>query len=130
MPQSASLDTKSNHKANTSINTDKSTNTAKSMNPNSSKLQQTRLIRLQQNQHELVVTPLPGQTLLQAARSQAQPIDFKCGQGTCGRCRVKVIEGSTLLAPSNQAEQNKLGRELAQGYRLACQTIIASASVE
>lgn len=82
-------------------------------------------IRLQQHQQELIVYPMTGQTLLQAARSQGQPIDFKCEKGTCGRCTVQVVEGSALLAPTNPAEQAKLGELLNQGYRLACQTKIS-----
>ena len=44
------------------------------------------------------------------------------GKGLCGRCRVRVLEGSGLLAPPTAAEKRFLSAgELAGGWRLACQ---------
>ena len=44
------------------------------------------------------------------------------GAGTCGRCRVKLTAGAPANAPSRHLSAD----ELAQGYRLACRTRIAS----
>ena len=62
-----------------------------------------------------------GTILLDAARQAGVQLVALCGgQGTCGRCRVQVREGA-VSAPS-QSEQDLLSpRELAAGYRLACQ---------
>lgn len=70
----------------------------------------------------------PGCTVLQAAR-EVLPLDTggvsaPCGgQGLCGRCRVRLVQGE--LSPPGELEQELLGsRELAEGYRLACQAVI------
>jgi len=61
-----------------------------------------------------------GTTLFHAAAWTGQPIESTCGgRGTCGKCRVQVIEGSTPMTP---ADQEHLSREdLAAGWRLSCQ---------
>lgn len=48
------------------------------------------------------------------------PVDFPCnGQGTCGKCRVKIIGE---LSPPTQSELKHLdASELSAGVRLACQ---------
>src|ERR1700674_1115358 len=65
----------------------------------------------------------PGTTLFSAAHWIGLPIDSTCGgRGTCGKCKVRVIEGRTdaetadhrLLRPS----------EIADGWRLSCQARI------
>jgi uncharacterized 2Fe-2S/4Fe-4S cluster protein (DUF4445 family) len=47
-----------------------------------------------------------------------------CGnKGLCGRCRIKVIAG--VFSPPTQVEKELLGtEEIANGYRLSCQTRI------
>jgi ferredoxin len=81
-------------------------------------------IRLRQNQSYFEVVPRPHQTLLDAALEQKQFIDFKCRKGTCGRCKVRVTEGASLLHPPHEKERIKLQHSLAQEYRLACQAMI------
>jgi uncharacterized 2Fe-2S/4Fe-4S cluster protein (DUF4445 family) len=65
----------------------------------------------------------PGTTLFSAAHWIGLPIDSTCGgRGTCGKCKVRVIEGRTdaetadhrLLRPS----------EIEDGWRLSCQARI------
>ena len=65
----------------------------------------------------------PGTTLFSAAHWIGLPIDSTCGgRGTCGKCKVRVIEGRTdaetadhrLLRPS----------EIEEGWRLSCQARI------
>ncbi|HZE06047.1 MAG TPA: 2Fe-2S iron-sulfur cluster-binding protein, partial [Solirubrobacteraceae bacterium] len=65
-----------------------------------------------------------GTTVLQAARSVGVPLASVCGgHGTCGRCRVRVIQGA-VGAPSSQERGQLSAHELAQGVRLACQTCV------
>lgn len=46
--------------------------------------------------------------------------DFPCnGQGTCGKCRVKITDG--MERPAKQEEKLLTKDELEQGIRLACQ---------
>jgi ferredoxin len=79
-------------------------------------------IVLMQNKRRFEITPVKGK-LLDAALSQGNPIHYKCRKGTCGQCTVKVIEGNGLTNP-NEQEHKKLGNEIANGYRLACQAEI------
>lgn len=58
-----------------------------------------------------------GTTLLAAARQAGVGLRAVCGgRGTCGTCRVRVLEGS--VSPPTPAEQEALS----EGFRLACQT--------
>lgn len=61
-------------------------------------------------------------TLLQVAQSAGIQITALCGgEGWCGKCRVRIIEGN--VSPLTADEQNTLSEEdLQQGIRLACQT--------
>ncbi|MFN7253443.1 MAG: 2Fe-2S iron-sulfur cluster-binding protein [Anaerobacillus sp.] len=82
-------------------------------------------IKVIQNNKNFIIKPLKGQTLLDAAVSQGQSIDYKCKKGTCGKCTVKVIKGSSCLEDPTMQEQKKLDIYLHSGYRLACQSIIS-----
>ncbi len=67
----------------------------------------------------------PGATVRDAATLAGIPIDFPCGgQGSCGKCRVR-------MSPAGQetdSEQRLLPPDdRAQGYRLACQTLVSGA---
>lgn len=42
---------------------------------------------------DLVFTVLPGQTLLDAALDAGAALSFSCMTGSCGACRIRVIEG-------------------------------------
>jgi ferredoxin, 2Fe-2S len=79
-------------------------------------------IVVMQNKRSFEIRPVKGK-LLDAALSQGKPIQYKCRKGTCGQCAVKVMEGVGLSNPNN-LELKKLGKELANGYRLACQAEI------
>jgi uncharacterized 2Fe-2S/4Fe-4S cluster protein (DUF4445 family) len=61
-----------------------------------------------------------GATLLEVARSAGIFLTSVCGgQGSCGRCKVRIVAGS-LPAP-NGYERSRLGSdEIAAGFRLAC----------
>jgi ferredoxin, 2Fe-2S len=79
-------------------------------------------IVVRQNGHSFEIQPVKGK-LLDAAINQGKPIQFKCRKGTCGQCKVKVMESVGLSIPNSQ-EHKKLGKEVTNGYRLACQTEI------
>ena len=77
-----------------------------------------------------------GETLLEAARSLGVGIESLCGgQGTCGKCKVKLVEGAGErdaptsrpghLTPFAEAEVRFIdAAERAQGFRLACAAAI------
>jgi uncharacterized 2Fe-2S/4Fe-4S cluster protein (DUF4445 family) len=63
-----------------------------------------------------------GQSVLDAARQLGVDLVNLCGGGgTCGRCKVQVLEGN--VSESTAGEQEHLPQDdLDRGYRLACQT--------
>ena len=67
-----------------------------------------------------------GASLLEASRQAGIGLASVCGgDGTCGRCRVVVLEGIT--PPAAPAERRALsGSELAAGQRLACRVPVVS----
>lgn len=67
----------------------------------------------------------PETTLLNAAQRAGVLLTAICGgEGSCGRCIVRVMSGQ--VSPPTHIEQSELGREqIAAGWRLACQTNIA-----
>ena len=62
----------------------------------------------------------PGKTALEIAVEAGVAIDGNCaGAGTCGKCKVRIVEGNT--ADLCDAERQKLTQwEVSAGYRLAC----------
>jgi 2Fe-2S ferredoxin len=65
-------------------------------------------------------------TVLEAALEELVEIRHNCGGlGMCTTCRVQILEGGAALDPPNEAETFRLGaHRLAQGWRLACQTVV------
>src|SRR5579864_8888320 len=64
-----------------------------------------------------------GTTLFSAAHWVGLPIDSTCGgRGTCGKCKVRVIQGR----PDAETADHRLLRpaEIAEGWRLSCQARI------
>ncbi len=63
---------------------------------------------------------LPGTTLFEAAARAGLVLQSPCGgRGTCGKCRVRVVEGD---CPATEVCTRALGAEpVAGGARLACQ---------
>lgn len=49
-------------------------------------------------------------------------IPFKCASGNCGTDRVFIEEGAENLSRIRQKERDRLGPDVDEGYRLACQT--------
>jgi uncharacterized 2Fe-2S/4Fe-4S cluster protein (DUF4445 family) len=67
-----------------------------------------------------------GVSILTAAQQAGVGLVSICGgKGTCGRCKVQVLEGQ--VSPLSETEAKKLTTdEIARGYRLACQVEILS----
>ncbi len=62
-----------------------------------------------------------GDNLLQASHQAGININSECGgEGVCGRCKVKIVEGAVDRNTSSTTFLTK--DELQQGYVLACQT--------
>jgi len=71
---------------------------------------------------------LSGTSLLEAAGRAGIIIQTPCGgQGTCGKCKVKVHSGSCEI--KNRQEEGLTGEQFNEGYRLACQTVVQSDAV-
>jgi len=61
------------------------------------------------------------QTVLQAALNNGVHIEHTCnGQGTCGRCKVRIL-GDENQTPTESEKQLLSEHDLKMGYRLACQ---------
>jgi ferredoxin len=67
-----------------------------------------------------------GEKLLSVARRNAAHIGFVCdGNGLCQTCQCRVLSGTDQLSPPSEAELAWMPpRRLAEGHRLACQTVI------
>ena len=69
------------------------------------------------------VRAAPGDKLLAALAEAGIHLPSTCGGvGTCGMCRVDVLEGGGAILPTEAAQMTK--REVAGGTRLACQVAI------
>src|ERR1700692_1230630 len=65
----------------------------------------------------------PGTTLFSAAHWIGLPIDSTCGgRGTCGKCKVRVIDGSAEVTTADHRLLRK--EEIEGGWRLSCPTHI------
>lgn len=82
------------------------------------------MIEIKQNQRYFQVEVKKGQSILEAALNNKLSLDYKCKKGTCGKCKVMVVNGSTHLQPANDLEEKKLNHLLQRGYRLACQASV------
>lgn len=68
-------------------------------------------------ERHLTVSAAPESTLLEVAREANVAIDAPCsGNGSCGKCRVKLVEGEVSSLPSSHITPE----EYAEGWRLAC----------
>ena len=65
----------------------------------------------------------PGTTLFNAAHWAGIPIESTCGgRGTCGKCKVQVLEGH---AERTLADYRHVSEGLDEGWRLSCQCEVA-----
>jgi uncharacterized 2Fe-2S/4Fe-4S cluster protein (DUF4445 family) len=69
-----------------------------------------------------VATRVPaGTTLFHAAAWIGQPIESTCGgRGTCGKCRVQILQGQAPVTPADQEHLSE--EEIRSGWRLSCQS--------
>jgi len=65
----------------------------------------------------------PGTTVFSAAHWIGLPIDSTCGgRGTCGKCKVRIVNG---LTDAETADHRQLRpQEIEEGWRLSCQARI------
>lgn len=73
----------------------------------------------------------PGTTIMEAAKKLGVDISSLCGgKGTCGKCKVKVQEGTEGLNPPTERELKHLSQEeLQSALRLACETKLTLPSI-
>ena len=70
-----------------------------------------------ENGGEIRIEAHAGDNLLELARGANVAIDAPCsGNGSCGKCRVKIIEGTVECMPTSHISQE----EFDEGWRLAC----------
>jgi uncharacterized 2Fe-2S/4Fe-4S cluster protein (DUF4445 family) len=66
-------------------------------------------------------------SILQLAQKIGLPLQSTCGgKKKCGKCKVVVEEADALLSPPSDHEQEILGELIKKGYRLACDTVLAT----
>jgi len=66
-----------------------------------------------------------GETLLNVLQENNLIGDFPCaGNGTCGKCRVKVISGVAEVTDEDRTHLSR--REIEEGYRISCRLKITS----
>jgi ferredoxin, 2Fe-2S len=72
-----------------------------------------------------------GDTVFEVGRAAGIAIDTACvGSGTCGLCRVKVIEGQQHLSEYSETELKHLGNVyFLTRVRLSCQSTIRGGDV-
>ena len=74
------------------------------------------------NDEKTIETGVGGK-LLGALAEQKLFVASACGGGgTCGQCKVKVVEGGGAILPTERSHINK--REAAEGERLSCQVMV------
>lgn len=80
-----------------------------------------RILEIEQNNIHYKLEVGKDQSILDSALEKGIGLEYKCRKGTCGKCKVKIINGHSYLQPTNQLEQIKLEQQLKNGFRLACQ---------
>ncbi|MBB1604592.1 2Fe-2S iron-sulfur cluster-binding protein [Variovorax sp. UMC13] len=76
------------------------------------------------NDHKVLTAPENSNLLRVSLRGQGG-IPFKCGGGLCGTCKCRIERGLEHADTVKPKERKHLSEaELAQGYRMACQTFV------
>jgi 2Fe-2S ferredoxin len=72
-----------------------------------------------------------GGTIFATGREHGIAVDTACvGKGTCGLCRVKIIEGEEFLSDYNAVEEKHLGNVyFLTKIRLSCQCVVHGGNV-
>lgn len=72
------------------------------------------------------VQAAPNSNLLRVSLREKGGIPFKCGGGICGTCKCRIESGREYLDALKPKERKLLTEEeIAEGYRMACQTFVA-----
>lgn len=72
---------------------------------------------------DVIIDANPGENLLDVAKKANVPIDAPCsGNVSCGKCKVKLVEGEVESAISRHLSQ----AEWDEGYRLACNSKVSA----
>ncbi len=87
-----------------------------------SKLVTTGNVDILINGEKTIETPVGAKLLGALAESQLFVSSACGGGGTCGQCKVKVLDGGGAILPTEESLINK--REAAAGERLACQVSV------
>ncbi len=74
------------------------------------------------NDEKTIYTPAGGKLLSALANNQLFVSSACGGGGTCGQCRVRVLEGGGTILPTEESHITK--REAAEGQRLSCQVAV------
>ncbi len=76
-------------------------------------------LRLPENQQSITLDCREGESLLEALLRHKLPYRAECGgRGTCGKCRIRVLEGELRISSWDRAFFRE--EELKLGYRLSC----------
>jgi uncharacterized 2Fe-2S/4Fe-4S cluster protein (DUF4445 family) len=85
-------------------------------------------VRVTFEPHGRAVFVLAGSSVLEAAGRAGLTIDTPCGgTGTCGKCRVQITRGAAT--PGDADRRLFSDAQLADGWRLACQTTVHAETV-
>ncbi|AMR80996.1 2Fe-2S iron-sulfur cluster-binding protein [Cupriavidus nantongensis] len=76
--------------------------------------------------HGKTVTAPANSNLLRVSLREQGGIPFKCGGGLCGTCKCRIEQGREHTDAVKPKERKLLTEaELADGFRLACQTFMS-----
>ncbi|MFI4926212.1 MAG: 2Fe-2S iron-sulfur cluster-binding protein [Burkholderiales bacterium] len=76
-------------------------------------------------QDERRVSAAHNSNLLRVSLREQGGIPFKCGGGVCGTCKCRIVLGIENTDAVKPKERKHLSDEqLAQGFRMACQTFV------
>jgi 2Fe-2S ferredoxin len=80
---------------------------------------------------EVRVTVADGESVFEAAQRAGVAIPTACvGKGTCGLCRVKIVDGEAHLPPLNAVKKKHLGNTyFITRLRLSCQARVQGGDV-
>lgn len=82
-------------------------------------------IKVKQEEREYSVLCRTGQTILDALKEKGETtVAFCGGRGTCGKCRIRIREGSLPVTEFDKKVFSD--KELKDGWRLACQAVPVS----
>ena len=74
---------------------------------------------------DLLVEAPEGTALREIAEATGADITFGCGSGSCGTCRVRVVEGQENCSEPGREEKDFLrALEAPADHRLACQVCV------